>query len=347
MTTKLNETTTVSPSNTKKEILEAYDKLKKQLEDGARQALQPEKEKQKIKNEEVVAAAELLAATKVFDSIDALKSSLNETLADIAIKMEHEVSRYSKVKAATAVKEAELKEIFGIEQCAYSLAALLETQKQKRTVFDEEISLEKAVWEEEKNEYSAKQQERSEHDKKLRQREQEEYEYKLKREREQKTNALQDEINGLEKELAQKKEAFEQKVTAKEAELKERETLVVQEEKRLVVLEVQVDKFPGELEKAIKKTETETSNRLTNEMARNEELLRKTYEGEKNVLNTRIEALEQLVAEQRKRVEQLSAQLEKAYGKVQDIAVTAVSSTRERYASELQAKGHSHNEAQG
>lgn len=338
------ETVKVSTSNTKKEILEAYEQLKKQFEDGAQNTLEPEKEKQRLKNEEVIVAAETLAATKVIESIDALKSSLSLTLADVAAKMEQEVNRYGKVKEATAVKEAELKEIFGIEQCAYSLAALLETQKQKKASFEEEMRLANEVWEEKKGEYSIALKEQQDQDKKMRQREQEEYDYKLKREREQKTNALRDEISGLEKELAQKKEVFEQKVGVKEIELKERETLVAREEKRLVDLEVQVEKFPDELAKAVNKTETETTKRLTSEMARNEELLRKTFEGEKNVLNTKIEALEQLSAEQRKRVEQLSAQLEKAYGKVQDIAVTAVSSSRERYGTETQARDHSQNE---
>ncbi len=345
MVTKTDESPKVSGSNTKKEILEAYSKLKQELEGSAQDTLQPEKEKERIKTEEVVAATEVLAATKVIDSIDALKSSLNETLAEIAAKMENEVTRYSKVKEAIAAKEVELKEIFEIEQCAYTLAALLETQKQKRTSFEEEMGLAKTAWEQEKSEHFAWLQEEKGESKKTRQREQEEYDYKLKRERELKTNALQDEISQLEKELSQKKEDFEQKVTAKEVELKERETTVGQEEKRLVALEVQVDNFSEELGKAVKKEAKETTERLTSEMARDEELLRKTFEGEKNVFNTKIEAFEQLTSEQKKQISQLTLQLEKAYGKVQDIAVTAVTSPREKYVVESQNKGTSKSEA--
>jgi len=47
-------------------------------------------------------------------------------------------------------------------------------------------------------------QEEREQSQKLRQRDQEEYDYKIVREREKKTNALNDEISRLEKELAQK-----------------------------------------------------------------------------------------------------------------------------------------------
>jgi len=63
-------------------------------------------------------------------------------------------------------------------------------------------------------------------------------------------------------------------------------------------------------------------------MAKNrEELLKKEFEGERNVLNTRIESLERAVAEQNQLIAQLSQQLEKARGQVQDIAIKAIEST--------------------
>ncbi|MGI9165035.1 MAG: hypothetical protein ACR2G5_01360, partial [Pyrinomonadaceae bacterium] len=55
-----------------------------------------------------------------------------------------------------------------------------------------------------------------------------------------------------------------------------------------------------------------------------EELLRKEFDGERNVLKTRIESLEQLAKEQSEQIARLSQQLEKAYGQVQDIAVRTV-----------------------
>ena len=68
------------------------------------------------------------------------------------------------------------------------------------------------------------------------------------------------------------------------------------------------------------------SDRLQAEAANNEKLLRKTHEGELNVFNTRIKSLEQTASSQNKQISELTSQLEKAYGKVQDIAVQAVSS---------------------
>ncbi|MBI5558704.1 MAG: hypothetical protein HY885_13815 [Deltaproteobacteria bacterium] len=78
--------------------------------------------------------------------------------------------------------------------------------------------------------------------------------------------------------------------------------------------------FPREMEEGIKRAVKETTERLTAEAAKNEERPRKTFEGEKNVLATRISALEQVAADQKKQLDLLASQLDKAYGKVQDIA---------------------------
>ena len=346
----------VTPSNTKKEILEAYHQLQQQFEEKAAGELRPEMKKEERQVREATAVAEEMAAAGVGEAIGALRNRINGSLTDIAARVEEQIDKYRRIKEAITAKEKELAEVFEIERSAHSLSALLEAQKQKRETFDREleerrVELEAEIektrsdWEDEQAEMKARIKEQQEQAEKKRRREQEEYEYNLKRDRDQKTNALQDEILRLEKEIAQKREDFDRKVAAKETELQEREAAVVAEENRIATLAARVDQFPGELETAVTKAARETSTRLTGEAAKNEELLRKTFEGEKNVLATRIEALEQLAAEQKKQLELLAAQLEKAYGKVQDIAVKAVSSSRERYFGEGQPKSSGQQES--
>jgi hypothetical protein len=355
MSKKQDEMPKVTPTNTKKEILEAYNQLVGKLEEHAGEELRPEKEKEERRDREVTVVAEELAAVTVSQAIGGIKTEIGAALTDIAARIEEQTDRYRKVKEAVAVKEKELAAIFEIEKSAYSLAALVEAQKQKRAAFEEEMAsrreeLDSAIkrgrtsWEQEQAEAKARAGEQQEQLEKARRREQEEYDYMLKRDREQKTNALQDEINRLEKELHQKRDEFEKKVAAKESGLKEREAAVAQEEKRIVALDIQVEKFPRELEDGIKRAVKETAERLTAEAAKNEELLRKTFEGEKNVLITRIQSLEQISADQKKQIELLASQLDKAYGKVQDIAVKAVSSPRERYYGESLPKGPAQND---
>ncbi len=72
------------------------------------------------------------------------------------------------------------------------------------------------------------------------------------------------------------------------------------------------------LERGLKK------GRITQEAKNKEELLKKEFGGERNVLTTRIESLEKTVKEQGEHITRLSGQMEQSYQKVQDIAVKAI-----------------------
>jgi hypothetical protein len=81
----------------------------------------------------------------------------------------------------------------------------------------------------------------------------------------------------------------------------------------------------------------ETTERLSLEAKNREELLKKEFIGEKNVLTTRIESLEKTVKEQSAQIGSLTQLLEKANQKVQDIAVKALeSSSAQKSLSSLQ-----------
>ncbi len=86
----------------------------------------------------------------------------------------------------------------------------------------------------------------------------------------------------------------------------------------------QATPFPREMEAAIKGAVKEATARVQLEGKNREELLRKEFDGGRNVLKTRIESLEQLAKEQSEQIGRLCQQLEKAYGQVQDIAVRTV-----------------------
>lgn len=55
-----------------------------------------------------------------------------------------------------------------------------------------------------------------------------------------------------------------------------------------------------------------------------QDLQQKEYQGEKNVLTSRIQSLEKAVQEQTTQLAKLSQQQESAYQKVQDVAVKAI-----------------------
>jgi phage-related minor tail protein len=109
-----------------------------------------------------------------------------------------------------------------------------------------------------------------------------------------------------------------------ERDLAEREKAVVQGEGELNELRAKADAFPKDLETAVSMAVKEAADRLTSEAANKEELLKREFQGQENVLKSKIESLEKTVTEQSAQVAALSAQLEKSYVQVQDIAVKAI-----------------------
>jgi hypothetical protein len=82
--------------------------------------------------------------------------------------------------------------------------------------------------------------------------------------------------------------------------------------------------FPKELETTVAREVKQAVERVKSEAENKLTLAAKESEGERNVYETRISALEIKVRDQAEQVARLTAQTEKAYIQVQDIAVKAV-----------------------
>ncbi|NWG04509.1 MAG: hypothetical protein HXY44_16775 [Syntrophaceae bacterium] len=315
-------------SNTKQEMLEAYQAVLKQLEAQREAELKPEKRLEEKKAKEVIQVAESLSTEGVAKEISNLKIEASKTLAQISDRLEEEVNKFRAIQSAISLKEKELQELYEIERSAVTLAALIESQNQKRQTFEiemaqkkEELSQEietlRAEREKEKNEYETMVKERDIAEKKRRDREKEEYEYSFKREQKLAKDKFEDEKAKLEKEIQIKKEQMER-------ELGEREKVVAEREEELNELRKKVSVFPKEVEAAVAKAIKETTERLNLEAKNREELMKKEFVGEKNVLTTRIDSLEKIVKEQSEQNAKLTQQLEKAYQQVQEIAVKTI-----------------------
>ncbi len=318
----------VSGANTKKEILEAYGTLKKRLKEQAKASLEPEKEIQAKAKAAVVREAEAVASEDVVQRVKVFQREIETTLDQLARKLSEEAERYRRVQQAVDAKKAELQEIFEIETGAHSLAALLEAQKQKRAEFEAEMEQIRTRWEAEKRRHEEAFKEKKAAGEKQWEREREEYDYRFEREKDLKTQALTDQLAALERELQQKREAFERESADKEEALLQRDIAVAEREKHMSDLEKRVLAFPEETEKAVQKAVGDAVQRMKEDAARSEALLVKGFEGERNVLSARIEALESTVEGQRRQIDTLTRQLDAAYAKVQDIAVKAVSTER-------------------
>jgi hypothetical protein len=119
-------------------------------------------------------------------------------------------------------------------------------------------------------------------EKKNRDREKEEFTYLFKRDQQTMRDQFNDEKAKLEKENQQKREVLGQEMAA-------REQAVAAKESELAQFRNQVAAFPKELEKAINQAVQEATDRIKLEAKNREELQRKDFEGQRNVLTTKIE----------------------------------------------------------
>lgn len=321
----------VSDKSTKQEMLEAYQALAKQVEEKRAAELAPERRLEERRTEEAVKAAAAVAPEGIDREIGHLKAEIGKMLADVSDRLASEASRFRSIQKAVESKEGELKELYGIEKAAVSLAALIEAQNQKRSEFEQAMSTERdrlqteidalrAEWDKEKKAHDAELKERDGSEKKARDREREDFLYNFKRDQQTMKDKLADEKAALEKDIAVKREAFQQ-------EFAEREKNVAEKEKELADLRARAATFPKEMEAAVAQAVKEASDRLKIEAKNREDLLRKEFEGERNVLTARNETLEKVNKDVFSANAKLAQQLEAAYQKVQDIAEKTVEGT--------------------
>jgi hypothetical protein len=318
----------LSTSNTKQEMLSAYQDLLKELEAQREAETRPEEKIEQRANLEAVKVAEELSTEGVVKQVGELRGNLGRLLSQISGQLEEQMDRYAQISRAIGFKEKELAEIYEIQKSAFSLAALIGAQQQKREQFDQEMTEQKAQleieiesarnqWIAEKKQYEAELKERDAAEAKRRKREEDEYRYAFTREQQLARDKFADEQGRVEREFTIRKEQMER-------ELAERERAVAAREQAIEEQAARIAAFPAEREEAVKQAVAETTGRLAAEHASREELLKRDLAGEKNVMKGRIESLEQTVKEQAAQLAKLSQQSERAYGQMQDIAVKAI-----------------------
>ncbi len=339
MSSEAAEAEKLTMANTKKEMLQAYQRVLKQLQERQRAEMKPEETVAERKKARAIAVADAVSTEGIGNQIASLKSEIGRTLNELAERLERESDKYAQVKTAVESAEAELREIYEIEKAAASLAALLEAQREQREEFEAEMSAkreqleydiathreafeyevktQREQWKKEKADFETAAKEQDAAEKKRRQREQEEWQYLFEREKKTAEEQRKHELAKLDRDIQLKKEQLE-KV------LGEREQAVAAAEAELQSLRTRAEKFPAELDQAVSRAVQESTDRLERERKYAVDLLQKEFAGERNVLNSRIEALQTTVEKQAEQIARLSHQLEHSYGQVQDIALKAI-----------------------
>lgn len=318
----------VSMSNTKKEILEAYDKALKKITDLESKLLNPEKKLEEKKEDNLKIQAKKIVEDNLDKTFSNLKNHLDSVLNDVLLKIEEQVKNYQTMSEAISFKEKELKEIYEIEKTSSTLAALIEAQNEKqvkfeldmaerRKILEMELSALKTSIEKEKTEYEQQIKSQKLQDKQDRDRQTEEFQYDFERIKLLAENDLKDK-------LAADKRKFDNDIEQKQKELEIRENNIKATETELAELRKKVTTFDSTLTAAVEKAKKETTEIVKLNLKHELELTAKQYIGEKEVLLTKIASLEEKVKEQNAMISSLSDKLESSYEKVQNVAVKAI-----------------------
>ncbi len=312
-------------------MLSAYGEVLKELEDAKAIESKPQDKIEQRMNAEAVKVADDLSTEGVVKQVAELRSTIGRLLAQVATDLDEQVGRYAQITKAIGLKEKELAEIYEIQKSALSFAALLQAQEAKRDQFEQEmerrkeeltrdIEVTRADWEKESSRREVEIKERDAAEVRRRKREEEEYRYSFAREQQIAKDRAADEQAKTNREFATRVESAERAFVERESKIAEREA-------EYADLRTQIDGFTKQRDAAVQNAIRETTQRLAAEAVAREELLKRDFAGEKNVLLTRVAALESTLLEQTDRIVRLTQQADKAYGQVQDIAVKALEGT--------------------
>jgi hypothetical protein len=320
----------ITPSNTKTEILNAYNDLLGKIQESKQDNPKAEQEK-KIRETIVTTAAEL-TDEKIIGQISSLKLALNSTLDKIEDDLAAEYQRLLKIREAISIEDQRLKDFYQINAGTDSLAAILVAQKEKKEEFEHEMALRKSEFEEQlKSEklnrdkeiklWEEKRKETEESLKKQRSREEEEYQYNLQLARKKDKDQYEQKKAMLEKELVQKKESIDNEINT-------REQIIAAAEKELFDLRSKAENFPADIDKAVQSAIKETTTQLDKEHKFEKQLLMKDHEGELKLKNQQVESL-------MARIKDLEIQLKQAYSKAEN----AENNTKEITLKAIQSSG--------
>jgi hypothetical protein len=266
----------------------------------------------------------------VIKAVADLQVAVGRALKDLTGKMIAESNKLADLRAAVDLESSKLKELRDIDYQVNTLAALIETQAEHKTTFEEdmagqreafetEMSTKREEWKKEQQAHEISVKERDLLLKKQRERDEEEYSYKLSVDR--RKEAAEHEVRKakLERELDEEREKAER-------ELAEGRAALAAQEDELVELRKRVERFPKELEEAVKKADAGVRSALKQQYDFDAKLVEKDADAEKRVSALKISNLDELLAKQQVQIADLSKQLQASTRQVQEMAVKAIES---------------------
>lgn len=347
---------TINSKSTKTEILDAYTKLLGQLDAKDQTVMDPVKEKEIKRKVTSIADAEAITSGEISDSVDGLKIMVQQYLEKIISDISEQVKKYETLSEAISIKEEELKEMYAIERAANTLAALINSNNEIREKFETEMAQKKSDLKtdleqmqlditKKRIEFEAQLKKEKEEAAEIRRKEEEEYSYNFNRRKKTELDQLQDELNEREKDFEESLSERNARLSEKIKSLSEREEKLSIREEKMDELEDIVASIPKMKIDIEEKAKEDARKKVEQTAAIKENYLKKEFESQKMVLENKIDMLEGSIKDKDAKIIELTAKLDAAYDKIQNMALKTVegssnSATMNQLERMLQEKGN-------
>jgi hypothetical protein len=341
----------ISLKNTKNEILAAYDEALKRMQ--TQKTTEPKQVQEEKRQQETIKKASENTTEGIVNGITSLKLNVAKELDKLSELLSSEYKKLEDIQVAIRLEKHNLEELYQVTANADSLAAMLQSQKDKKALFeaemadkrnaleekmkadklsfDEKVKTDKDTFEAsmkdqkelsktEQLKWNEQQKELKDKTEKERKREEEEYAYTLKLTRKKETDLYEEKKSSLEKELKDKKAAFDKEIASRGAE-------VLATENELKELRTKNIAFPSELEKAVVGAVKLATEKLQTEFRFEKELTAKQTEGDVKLKDHTIETLKSKIKDMDAIISDLSKKAVTAESSVKDIAMKAIESS--------------------
>lgn len=316
----------VTSKTTRAELLKAYGAALEKLEEVSSGKI-PGRESDRQALEKALTYTD----ENVIKAVAELQVGIGKALKDLTERLIGESGKLADLRTANELESSKLKELHDIDHNSNTLAALIAAQSERTASFEAEMAKQSEAFESEiltrRDDWKREQQlhendvkERDLTAKRQHERDEEEYKYKLSVERRKDAADYEARKVKLQQELDEER-------TKVVREFAERKAVLDAQEDELVELRKRVDRFPKELEEAVKKAETAIRCALKQQYDFDAKLAEKDVDAEKRVSALKIGNLEDLLAKQQGQITDLAKQLQSATKQVQEMAVKAIESS--------------------
>jgi len=258
-----------------------------------------------------------IAVEAIIHNIANLNIEISKSLSHLAEKLTTEINLLNQVRAASAIEHQNLEQLHKMDIALTALDQLVEEYQTKKSDLELEISNQRRLWEEERENQRQSLIEEEAKLKTLRQREKEEYEYKKELERKKDQDVYEESCHRRDKENREKQETLEKNWQTREEALQVRE-------KSLDEMQRTIDSFPARLIEEKEKVRLETAEQTEQKFSQQLLILQKDKETERLLAEMKISSLEETLSSQSTQIALLQKQLEEAKKEVKEIAEKAI-----------------------